>query len=313
MKSPTEQADALLHTAGVRARDDLRVLRLKGDDQRAWLNGQVTADVRGTKAGDAVYALAVNVKGRVLTDLWVLDEGVDGGVDDSGALLVVLPLATLPGVREGLERQIIMEDVELALEEDTRVLSAQGPAAPALAAGMPRVFPCAELGEHGVFVLVPERARDAALEQLTAAAERAGGGRVDEDGFTLARLRAGRPQLGLDFGERTYPQEAGLKGLAVSFNKGCYLGQEVVCTLEHRGKLSRRLVRLESLEGSAAVGDELSDEGGQVVGQITSCALDGATGRTLALGYAKMAHAAEGRELRAPRGRFVVRGTAGKD
>jgi len=305
MKSTSEQADALLQTVGVRARDDLRALRLKGDDQRSWLNGQVTADVRETKAGDAVYALAVNVKGRVLTDLWVLDEG--------DALLVLMPLATLATVRESLERQIIMEDVELALDEELRVLSAQGPAALRACDGLPRTFPCAELEVDGAFVLVSASERDAKLAELTSAAEQEGGCAVDEAGFTLARLRVGRPQLGLDFGERAYPQEAGLKGLAVSFNKGCYLGQEVVCTLEHRGKLSRRLLRLESVDGSASIGDELSDTAGQAIGQITSCAADAASGHTLALGYAKMAHAIEGHELRTPHGRFVVRGTAGKD
>lgn len=305
MKSTAEQADALLHTVGVRARDDLRVLRLKGDDQRSWLNGQVTSDVRHTKAGDAVYGLAVNVKGRVLTDLWVLDEGE--------ALLVLLPLTTAASVRESLERQIIMEDVELALDEDTRVLSAQGPRAPEACAGFARSYPCAELGDVGRFVLVPASEQSVKLAELTAAAERERGCAASEDGFTLARLRVGRPWLGLDFGERAYPQEAGLKGLAVSFNKGCYLGQEVVCTLEHRGKLSRRLVRLESVEGSAAIGDELADDSGQTIGQITSCAPDAASGHTLALGYAKMAHALPGRELRGPSGRFVVRGTAGKD
>jgi folate-binding protein YgfZ len=164
-----------------------------------------------------------------------------------------------------------------------------------------------------VFVLVNASERDARLAALVAAAERAEGCAVDEAGFTLARLRVGRPLLGLDFGERAYPQEAGLKGLAVSFNKGCYLGQEVVCTLEHRGKLSRRLLRLESVEGGAAIGDELADMAGQAIGQITSCATDTASGRTLALGYAKMAHAIEGHELRGPSGRFVVRGVAGQD
>jgi folate-binding protein YgfZ len=305
VKSTSEQADALLQTVGVRAREDLRVLRLKGDDQRTWLNGQVTADVRSTKAGDAVYGLAINVKGRVLTDLWVLDEG--------DALLVLMPEATLATVRESLERQIIMEDVEIALDEHTRVLSAQGPRAAAACAGLAQVYPCAELADTGCFVLVPEGERDARLAALTAAAEREQGCAVDEAGFTLARLRVGRPLLGMDFGERSYPQEAGLKGLAVSFNKGCYLGQEVVCTLEHRGKLSRRLVRLESLEGSASIGDDLADPSGQTIGQVTSCATDTASGHTLALGYAKMAHALEGHELRGPHGRFVVRGTAGRD
>jgi folate-binding protein YgfZ len=305
MKSTPEQADTVLTTAGVRPRDDLRVLRLSGDDQRTWLNGQVTADIRNTKQGEAVYALAVNVKGRVLTDLWVLDRG--------DALLVVMPAKTLPAVRESLERQIIMEDVELVSEDDLRVISVQGPRAAQACEGSQATYPCDELGVGGRFVLAAASEHDGVLRALTSAAEREGGGAVDEAGFALARLRVGRPALGLDFGERAYPQEAGLKGLAVSFNKGCYLGQEVVCTLEHRGKLSRRLVRLQSIEGTAAVGDELADPAGQTIGQVTSCAEDGASGRMLALGYAKTAHAVEGHELRAPHGRFVVLGLAGKD
>jgi hypothetical protein len=72
-------------------------------------------------------------------------------------------------------------------------------------------------------------------------------------------------------------------------------------------------VRLESVEGSASIGDDLTDPAGQTIGQITSCATDSASGHTLALGYAKMAHALEGHELRGPSGRFVVRGTAGQD
>jgi folate-binding protein YgfZ len=178
---------------------------------------------------------------------------------------------------------------------------------------LPATYPCDELGVGGQFVLATASEREGVLTALTNATEREGGGAVDEAAFALARLRVGRPALGLDFGERAYPQEAGLKGLAVSFNKGCYLGQEVVCTLEHRGKLSRRLVRLQSTEGTAAVGDELVDPAGQTIGQVTSCAEDGASGRMLALGYAKTAHAVEGRELHAPHGRFVVLGLAGKD
>ncbi len=66
-------------------------------------------------------------------------------------------------------------------------------------------------------------------------------------------------------------------------------------------------------DGSGSIGDDLADPTGQTIGQITSCATETASGQTLALGYAKMAHALEGHELRGPHGRFVVRGTAGKD
>src|SRR5689334_16446921 len=98
--SIAQQAAALAGTAGVRARDDLRALRLSGDEQRSWLNGQVTSDVRELAAGQATYGLAVNVKGRVLSDLWVLCEG--------DSLIVLLSHDTLEVVRASFEQQIIM-------------------------------------------------------------------------------------------------------------------------------------------------------------------------------------------------------------
>ena len=216
-------------------------------------------------------------------------------------------------MRESLERQIIMEDVELALDEELRVLSAQGPAALRACAGSPRTFPCAELEAGGAFVLVSASERDAKLAELTAAAEREGGCSVDEAGFTLARLRVGRPLLGLDFGERAYPQEAGLKGLAVSFNKGCYLGQEVVCTLEHRGKRSRRLVRLESVDGSASIVATSSRMPGAKRSGRSRAVRPTRNGPYACPRYAKMAQRHRGHELRTPHGRFVVRGHAAKD
>jgi folate-binding protein YgfZ len=232
---------------------------------------------------------------------------------DADGLVVLIPEGTLKPVHESFEGQIIMEDVEIALDDAVRVLSAQGPKALAISAGLDRVFPCDELGHGGVFVLVDTAQRDHALAALEKAARDAQGCAVDEQGFELARLRVGRPRLGADFGERSYPQEAGLKGLAVSFNKGCYLGQEVVCTLEHRGRLSRRLVRLEAIDGTVEAGDELRDAQGLAIGTITSAQLDPDLDRSLALGYAKLAHIEAGNELQAVRGRVIVRGTAGAD
>lgn len=304
MKSIAEQAHALAHAAGVRARDDLRTLRLRGEDQHSWLNGQVTADVRDMQPGSAVYSLVVNVKGRILSDVWVLEDG--------GGALVLVPLATLEVVRATFDRQIIMEDVEVELDEGLAVISVQGPLAKDVI-GARASYACDELGVGGAFVLVPAADAQRELAALTTLAEHHGGGAVSEEGYELARIRLGRPRLGADFGERAYPQEAGLKALAVSFNKGCYLGQEVVCTLENRGRLTRRLLRLEANEGSAASGDELRDAQGNVVGAITSAAHDPQTSRTLALGYAKTAQGAAGTALHSERARFVVLGFAGAD
>jgi folate-binding protein YgfZ len=117
----------------------------------------------------------------------------------------------------------------------------------------------------------------------------------------------------VDFGEDTYPQEAGLKTRAVSFNKGCYLGQEVICMLENRGQLSRRLVQL-SASGELAVepGSLVFDADGKRVGELTSVAVtDGAQPTTLALAYLKRPLAELGRTVRAADHSFDVSAVVG--
>src|SRR5882672_6320506 len=103
--SVTEEAQALAHGLAARERDDLTLVRVRGDERRDWLNGQVTNDVRAAQGSQGVYALAVTVRGKIMADAWVLDRGEE--------LAVLLPNATSAHVLESFERQIIMEDVEL--------------------------------------------------------------------------------------------------------------------------------------------------------------------------------------------------------
>jgi hypothetical protein len=303
-----DQAAALDKSAGVRVRDDLVLARVTGEDRRSWLNGQITNDVRELKPGDAVYALAVNVRGKVLADLWVVDRG--------DHLAVLLPASAAAAVQASFEQQIIMEDVDVATDPSSRVVSVQGARAgeaiEAAGAGRYEAYRADELGHGGRLVVVSERDLADVLGRLIAGAERVGGGSVDEEAFELARVRAGRPRFGRDFWDQHYPQEAGLKELAVSFNKGCYLGQEVVCTLENRGRLTRQLVRLRSIDDAApAAGSELRDGEGGNPGQLTSVVTDPDLGRSLALGYAKRSQTAVGTELHAGAARLEVLGLAG--
>jgi folate-binding protein YgfZ len=123
-------------------------------------------------------------------------------------------------------------------------------------------------------------------EQLTAHALA-----ITPAAYELARLRRARPRFGVDFGEQHYPQEAGLKA-SVSFQKGCYLGQEVVCTLENRGRLTKQLCALRGTEKAQLVaGSALTTLSGEPVGTITSAAWDPALGANLALGFVKSAYA----------------------
>jgi folate-binding protein YgfZ len=290
--SAAEQAKAARECAGVRVREDLGLVRVSGDDRVAWLNGQLTNDVREAKDGRAVYALAVTVRGKIIADAWVVDRGEE--------LAVLLPQAMQARVLESFEQQIIMEDVVLTPQPSTRVLSIQGPRSADVVAGQAEAYAADEFGLGGMLVLVDESALPTRLAALTEAAERLGGTALDPAGFELLRLRAGRGLLGIDFDEHNYPQEAGLKELAVSFNKGCYLGQEVVCTLENRGRLSKRLVRFEAAAGALPTARlELADLEGHAVGHITSVVHDPDRGHALGLAYIKAALASAGTPLRA--------------
>jgi folate-binding protein YgfZ len=243
----------------------LAVLSVRGDDARVWLNGQVTNDVRTTQPGDAVHALVLNVKGRILADAIVVDRGESG-------LAAVVPKSELATLHEHLEKYVIMEDVTL-VDETLSVAELHG-------GTVGESYRAPWLGE-GVAIWIGDGAALASLE------------RIDDAEAERARITQGRPAFGVDFGPTTYPQEAGLD-TAVSFQKGCYLGQEVVCMLENRGQLSRRLVRL-TTDRLVVPGAKVTDASGAEVGAITSAAPASEGG--VALGYVKRAAIAEARPL----------------
>jgi folate-binding protein YgfZ len=308
MASIQEQCAWLADTVGVFVTDD-RVLRVGGEDAESWLSGQVTADLRNLKVGEAVYALSVSLKGRIVTDLWV--------VRDPDGLLLSLPAHGYDAAVAAYDKHIIMEDVELTPSEALCVVAVQGPKARQLfemlqvpEAGPPaespgpldapdtlRHFPCARLFPRpGLDVWVAREQLDALLARLSRAAGALGGGRVEAAAVAQAHVVLAVPRLGIDFGAENYPQEAGLKARAVSFNKGCYVGQEVVYMLENRGQLARRLVQLECPASSFAAGDQVLDATGKRVGELTSVAEPqpaSAAGR-LALAYVKRASAEAG-------------------
>lgn len=265
----------------------MRVIRVQGEDARSWLNGQVTQDVRNTKAGDSVYALIANVKGKIIADTWVLD--------CDGSFLLTVP-SSASDVNTHLEQYIIMEDVELK-DEPYEVASIQTNdsslrAAVHAALGQDVIsYPSARLLPEGFDVLL---VGPAAREHLIAFAAAHKIAIANDDDWARLHVTAGVPRFSADFGPANYPQEAGLKELAVSFNKGCYLGQEVVCMLENRGQLVRKLVHFEMAE-QAKTGAPIMNEAGAEIGRVTSCV--SVNGVAFGLGYAKRAHAVAGHTL----------------
>ena len=151
-------------------------------------------------------------------------------------------------------------------------------------------------GLGGGVVLAPgRRAPGGAFGHRGRRARRVSGAIGDAAGWEALRLERGVPAFGIDFDEKTYPQEASIEKAAVSFDKGCYLGQEVVCMLELRGHVKRKLVSV-VLDGAAtpASGAAVADESGAAVGEITSAAHSPTLGVPVALAMIKRAQAVAG-------------------
>lgn len=293
MTERSSQVQALSTSVGYRSRPDLLVVNLEGDDQRSWLNGQVTGDVRNTAKGDSVYCLAVNVRGRIMADIWVLDLGEH--------LSLLIPRSASEMLLASFESQIIMEDVEVVTAPSTHVISLLGPRATELVESISSAerdyFPGDELGDGGVWLLSEESEHQRDLSKLATSATKLGGSEVGVSAYELRRIEQRIPAFPDDFGLKSYPQEAGLKDRAVAFNKGCYLGQEVVCTLENRGKLARTLCAL-TASSSISAGAELTASDGTTIGLVTSSAPNENNSQIIALGHIKRAYANPGDAIR---------------
>jgi folate-binding protein YgfZ len=231
--------------------------------------------------------MALTVKGRIVSDLWALEE--------APGMAFVLPDVRAQKALERFEQYIIMEDVELLPDPELVVVTVQGPRASEVIAALPepmRRYPCPRLATTGFDGWVPRAQVDEVVRRLVARASELGGGAVDEASWAQAHIALGVPRIELDFGEHTYPQEAGLGGRALSFGKGCYLGQEVVYMLQNRGQLARRLVQLEGA-GEIALdpGASVLDEEGKRVGEVTSSARAPDGAHALGLAFVKRAWA----------------------
>ena len=236
---------ALTERAGVVDRSELGKLALTGTQAAELLNGQVSNDVEALAPGTGCYATLLTNKGKMLGDLRVIATGDE--------LLLVCERAALQALFDQIRRGAIGWDAELHKRTlQHGLLSVIGPHARAVVPGADAL----PVDEHasvaseiagvrvllvvtdlGVDVVCP--AEDTARVQDALLA--AGAVAVDEAAAEIVRVESGRPRYGLDVDDTTIPQEAGLNSRAVSFTKGCYVGQETVARLHWRGKPNRHL------------------------------------------------------------------------
>jgi folate-binding protein YgfZ len=270
----------LEQSVGVLALEDRAIISVGGDDAHDWLQGQVTNQLKDVEPGSSVYGFVLTLKGRVLADVYVLIR--------EGELWLDVPAAQVDALLERFDRYIIMEDVDLEHRKDLQVIAAQGPRSNELRSDG---WPSDRLGLGGREWVVPAAELASELTSLIARSGELGGGAVGSQAWAQAHVIYGRPRFGVDFGDWTYPQESGLSRLAVSFNKGCYIGQETVVMLENRGKAPKVLWRW-AIEGPVvpSAGSPITLDDG-VVGEVTSAAV-GEKG-VRALGFLKRGHESE--------------------
>ncbi len=248
---------------------------VSGKDRIPWLNGLLTCDLAKLEPGQAAYGLLVEKKGRIQSDV-VLVPARSG---DRLALFV--PAELRDSVLATLDHYLIMEDAELA-PDDLVLFHIHGRRADVPDAPFAGTLDL--LGSGGVVLAAPRADADALEVKL--------GGAIDEATFGAFAIERGLPRFGVEFDGTAYPQEAGIEKIAVSFSKGCYLGQEVVYMLENRGHVKRKLVPLD-VEGDAppAVGAAVTTATGEAVGEVKSATMGPTTHRPVAIAYVKWAHA----------------------
>jgi folate-binding protein YgfZ len=265
-------------------------LALTGSGAVEFLNGQVTNELIGLRPGEGRYAAFLTQKGKMLGDLRILAAGAGGpGADAPPAqLLLDTERSSLQALFDMIRRYKVGYDVELHKRTVERgLLSLIGPGAVATCgAGV-----LDDAAEHtsatveidGIEALAVRTAVGVDLiceaadsERLTAALAERGAVAVSDSAAEILRVESGRPRFGLDMDDTTIPQEAALNERAVSFTKGCYVGQETVARLFYRGKPNRHLRGLR-LSAPAATGEELR-LGERSVGRVGSSVLSPALG-----------------------------------
>jgi folate-binding protein YgfZ len=271
---------------------------VSGADRASYLHGLLTNDIQALSAGHGCYAAWLTPQGRMLTDLHVLESG--------DMILLDLPLDQVDATLQRLDGLIFSEDVQLSdLRDSLRSVWVHGPSSAALlervltvaeglaswaeyqngrlqfAGGACVVARISQLGVPGYCVYVAPSQSDSLVRALTAAGAPAAGRAAVE----AARIEAGYPLFGVDMDDHTIPLEAGIEGRAISLSKGCYVGQEIIIRVLHRGggRVVRKLVGLR-LEGPGAAAGAAIRSGDREIGSITSVAASPRLG-SIALGY----------------------------
>lgn len=296
---PADEYQALEKGAGVVALPWLGRLDVSGSDRVDFLQGMLSNDVKKLAVGGGCPALLLSEQGKAIADILVLAE--------EGAIALIGVASSLAAAQTALERFIVADDVEMVpADVEERTFAVLGPEAPAVmarlglaVASVPYAHVTSGVGEGRVRVVrVPVPGAGGFLCQVSAALAAAwweqclavgGAVPVGHDAFEALRIESGVPWHGRDVTADTLALEAPYEA-AISFRKGCYLGQEVMERVTARGHVNRKLVGLAIPGSDAAIAGSHLFAGERDVGWVTSAAWSWGLGSVVALAYVRREH-----------------------
>jgi folate-binding protein YgfZ len=310
----TAEYQKLNTTAGVFDLSFRGRLCLTGGDRARFLHGQVTNDIKRLRPGEGCYAALVTAKGKMQSDLNVFclaDE-----------LLLDFEPGLVTRVTQRLEQYVVADEVQVVeVSHHYGLLSVQGPSStavvqrlqlfdtvPSSAFGFSKLthpvlgevylVKHGRLGTDGFDLFVPVAALETVAERLIEEAKKAGGAVCGWTAFETTRVEAGIPRYGVDMDESHLPQECGIEARAVSFSKGCYIGQEVLNRLHTLGHVNRHLCGLVGEPGPTLPqrGAKLIHDGREC-GFVTSAVHSPHYEKQLFLGYVRREASAKGTRL----------------
>ncbi|MBO0887688.1 aminomethyltransferase family protein [Candidatus Bathyarchaeota archaeon] len=304
---PVDEYWTIRHAAGIADVSNTGRLIITGKDRVAFLNGLLTNDIAKVKEGEGQHSALLSPKARVLADLYLYQQ--------ENQVLVDTCDSSASKIKESLDRFVITEDVQIKnVSTDLVQLTIQGPKSSEMIKESlktevadlkplqhkpvgPGSIVCRDrTGLGGYDIFLPSEEAEAVWQGFLLCGGEQGLAPVGATAMEILRVEAGFPRYGVDVDDNTIVLEAGFKD-AISFTKGCYMGQEVVARATHIGRVNKQLVGLE-IEATVPPSPRTKlKSGGSEAGFVTSAAFSPGKKKVAGLGYANRDFAKDGTVL----------------
>ncbi len=293
-----ESYKAARERAAIAEKDWCGVIKLTGSERVSWLQGMVTNDVQKLTPGTGCYAAHLTAQGKIVAHMHIFA--------DEDTLWLALERAAIPKLIAAFDKLLIMEDVQVAdVSDQYSILAVIGPQSAALLntwAGQELAIstPYSHRTVDNCRVVVSDLGYDiwvprAQADTIVRAISQGGATAMDHGTWDVLRTEAGLPIYGVDIDETTTLPELGEAG--ISYDKGCYIGQEVVAKVKYIGHVNRRFVGLVLAHNELPEMKSPIRKGGRELGYITTTLLSPRLNKPIALGFVNRAACAPGSEV----------------